>query len=86
MNTAIIISIIICATVVVLLIVACIHDTIKSTINARSMANFENAFKYVDLSEKPIKNPTAIVNDSAQDFKQIDFPNDHVETRPNKYR
>lgn len=86
MNTAIIISIIICATVVVLVIVACIHDTIKSTINARSMAKFEHAFKYVDLSEKPVKNPTAIINDSAQDSEQIDFPNEHVETRPRIYR
>lgn len=40
----VIIAAMICLTVIILVIIACIHDTIKTTINVRSMAKFDKAF------------------------------------------
>lgn len=40
----VIIAAMICLTVIILVIIACIHDTIKTTIHARSMAKFNKAF------------------------------------------
>ena len=68
----------ICATVIILFVIACIHDTIKTTANARSMRKFDNAFKYF-VEQNAANNPSTI---ASQESEQIDFPNSSIEKRP----
>lgn len=83
MNTPIIIAGMLCATVIILCIIACIHDTIKTTANARSMRKFETAFK--DFQINNAANDAHKVT-TIEGAEPLDFPNGHVETRPQKYR
>lgn len=84
MNTAIIISIIICATIVILFVSCLIYDYKVKTADLRSIKHFEKAFKscepvvYIPNHEKTP--PTAEPADSGE---PLDFPNSELNE---KYR
>ena len=81
----------ICATIIILVVIGCIHDTIKTTANRRSMRQFDDAFKR--FVENNAAN-NAHLNETQQEPAPLDFPNSRIETRPqhfdddylNKYR
>lgn len=85
MNTAIIISIIICATVIIIFISCLVYDYKVKTADIRSIKHFEKAFKtcepvvYIPNHEKT---PTAEPADSGE---SLDFPNSGVDLNE-KYR
>ena len=91
-NLPIAMAIIICVTVIILFIVACIHDTNIKKIDARSMAKFNKAFPEFKnnnannavTKEEFIKEWQAAPVPDSNDFE---FPNKdinikQVETRP----
>ena len=82
-RTPILIALIICATVIVLFIIACVHDTIIKTINARSMKKFEKAFQYFPIDNAANNEHLNVNSFAKQDANELDFPNNPpIETRP----
>lgn len=80
MNTIIMVTIIICATIVVLFVIGCVHDTVCKNIEQMQLEEFKKAF--------PRFNENNAAN-NVTDWQPLDFPNNggNVETRPlNKYR
>lgn len=87
MNTAIRITLIICATIIIMFVIACIHDYLMTTANARSIRRFEKAYK--DFSEKNATNNAHLSADPAATQQQtqaapLNFPNSesNIEARP----
>ena len=86
-NLPIAMAIIICVTVIILFIVACIHDTNIKKIDARSMAKFNKAFpdfknnnaNNAVTKEEFIKEWQAV---NVPESNGVDFPNNEIETRP----
>ena len=82
-RTPILIALIICATVIVLFIIACVHDTIIKSINARSMKKFEKAFQYFPIDNAANNEHLNVSSITKQDANNLDFPNKPpIETRP----
>lgn len=81
MSNSIIITIIICATVVSIFVIACIHETIKTTAAIRSIKKFDAAFK--DFAKKNAANNATTSELTPEGWKPLDFPNDFtIEKRP----
>lgn len=86
-NLPIAMAIIICVTVIILFIVACIHDTNIKKIDARSMAKFNKAFpdfknnnaNNAVTKEEFIKEWQAV---NVPESNGVDFPNGEIESRP----
>ena len=80
MNTAVLISIIICATVIIIFISCLVYDYKVKTADMRSIKHFEKAFKscepvvYIPNHEKTP--PTAEPADSGE---SLDFPNSRTD-------
>ena len=90
-NTAIAIVCIICATVVVLFVIGCIHDYLKATQDARNMARFEKAFRefkeYNEINKGGIVNPTPTTTaGAANPADELDFPNSRIDELKNRYK
>ena len=87
MSTAVIISITICATVIILFIVACVYDYKVKTADIRAIKRFEKAFNPANVKvetftpEHTKTPPTAVPADSGVD---LDFPNTSNDLQ-NKY-
>ena len=82
-RTPILIALIICATVIVLFIIACVHDTIIKSINARSMKKFEKAFQYFPIDNAANNEHLNVSSITKQDANGLNFPNNPtIETRP----
>ena len=82
MNTFVLVTIIICATIVVLFVIGCVHDTVCKNIEQMQIEEFKRAFP--NFTEK---NAGTAAN--VTDWQTLEFPNSsvtNVETRPrNKY-
>jgi len=83
MSTAVIISITICATVVILFVTACVYDYKVKTADLRAIKKFEKAFRPVP-TETIIPNHTKTPPESeiADSGESLDFPNSDLK---NKY-
>lgn len=82
-RTPILIVLIICATVIVLFIIACVHDTIIKSINARSMKKFEKAFQYFPIDNAANNEHLNVSTIAKQDANNLNFHNNPpIETRP----
>lgn len=82
-RTPILIALIICATVIVLFIIACVHDTIIKSINARSMKKFEKAFQYFPIDNAANNEHLKVNSIAKQNANDLDFTNNPpIETRP----
>jgi hypothetical protein len=85
MSTAVIISITICATIIILFVVACVYDYKVKTADIRAIKRFEKAFgvpanvKVETITPEHTKTPPA---DSGEN---LDFPNTSNDLR-NKYQ
>ncbi|MBR5355001.1 MAG: hypothetical protein IK122_02650 [Alphaproteobacteria bacterium] len=88
-NLPITMAIIICVTVIILFIVACVHDTNIKKIDARSMAKFNKAFP--DFKNNNANNAVSKEQfikewqaSTVPDSNDLDFPEQskQVETRP----
>lgn len=80
MSNSIIITIIICATVVSIFVIACIHETIKTTAAMRSIKKFDAAFK--DFAKKNAANNATTTELTPEGWAPLDFPNGTIEKRP----
>ena len=83
MSTAVIISITICATIIILFFIACVYDYNVKTADMRSLKKFEKAFKPVTIetyTPEHTKTPPTVPVDSGVD---LDFPNTDLK---NKYQ
>lgn len=84
MNTAIIISSIICATIVILFVSCLIYDYRIKTADIRSVKRFEKAFgenqKYIYISN-PEKTPAPMQESetTADSGESLDFPNSRAD-------
>ena len=88
MNTAIIISIIICATIVILFVSCLIYDYKVKTADLRSIKHFEKAFgvnpiKCATFYPEHIKTPPEPEFKPADSGEPLDFPNSELNE---KYR
>ena len=88
-NTAIIICLIICATVVVLFVIGCIHDYLKATQDARNMERFEKAFhefkEYNEINKGGIVTPPTTAG-AANPADELDFPNSRINDLRDRYK
>ena len=88
-NTAIIICLIICATVVVLFVIGCIHDYLKATQDARNMERFEKAFRefkdYNEINKGGIVTPPTTAG-AANSADELDFPNSRINDLRDRYK
>lgn len=76
MSTAVIISIIICTTVVILFLIACVYDYKIKTADMRAIKKFEKAFNPVTVetfTPNHTKTPTP-----ADSGESLDFPISHA--------
>ena len=99
-NTAIIIVSIICATVVIIFVIGCIHDYLKATQDARNMERFEKAFKDFkeyeatrnDIRDGAIVNSPNLPGNGTQETtatdyaEMLDFPNSRADELKDKYK
>lgn len=73
MSTAIIVSIIICSTVIILFLIACVYDYKMKTADMRAIKRFEKAFNPVTVETfTPNHTKTPPTADSGE---SLDFPN-----------
>ena len=84
MNTAIIISIIICATVIIIFISCLVYDYKCKTADMRSIKHFEKAFKSCEpVVLYPNHEKTPQTAEPADSGETLDFPNSNLNE---KYR
>lgn len=76
MSTAVIISITICATVIILFVTACVYDYKVKTADMRALKKFEKAFKPVETVYIPNHEKTPPPADSGE---SLDFPNSNAD-------
>ena len=80
MNTATIISLMICSTVIILFLIACVYDYKVKTADMRALKRFEKAFKPVETVYIPNHEKTS----PADSGESLDFPNSNESL--NKYQ
>lgn len=83
MNTAVLISIIICATVIIIFISCLVYDYKVKTADMRSIKNFEKAFKACETVYIPNHEKTPPTAEPADSGESLDFPNSDLNE---KYR
>lgn len=82
MNTAVIISIIICVTIIILFVSCLIYDYKMKTADIRSIKRFQKAFgenqKYIYIPNHERK-PAPDVPPTGDSGVNVDFPNSHTD-------
>lgn len=78
--TAIIISTIICATVLILFIIACVYDYKMKTADIRRIERFEKAFKDSKTVFVPNHERKPAPDVSADSGESLDFPNSNSDS------
>ncbi len=84
MSTAVIISITICATIIILFIVACVYDYKVKTADIRAIKRFEKAFNPANVKVETFT-PEHTKTPPADSGESLDFPNT-TNVLKNKYQ